>query len=282
MVAHFTSEAAVPPAAARLVILVSDGVETEETIIPIGPGKSAIVRVFRPQGVPGQHPTVFFLQDDAWRTHAVDAFVEDLVTGCGVAVWLISPQPGAAIHRSDDIGSLVTYALRNAVDYDIDSLRLAVIGEGSAGPVAAELVASVGQRRDARVALQVLVYPLVADIRTNGHANDTLTPSPGDVRSTIAAMGKQAGTLLPGTWPATRLAAMPRTVVLVAEHDILRDGAEAFGFDLAAAGVDVTSLRFNGTEHGFLGLDTPEARAATALLVDALKDVFSAIWSPQE
>ena len=38
---------------------------------------------------------------------------------------------------------------------------------------------------------------------------------------------------------------------MVAENDILRDEGEAYGRKLDAAGVEVTTLRFNGVIHDF-------------------------------
>jgi acetyl esterase len=47
------------------------------------------------------------------------------------------------------------------------------------------------------------------------------------------------------------LATFPPTLLITAEHDILRDQGEAFAAALAAAGVDVTAWRALGTMHGF-------------------------------
>ena len=47
------------------------------------------------------------------------------------------------------------------------------------------------------------------------------------------------------------LAAFPPTLLITAEHDILRDQGEAFAAALAGAGVDVTAWRVLGAPHGF-------------------------------
>ena len=47
------------------------------------------------------------------------------------------------------------------------------------------------------------------------------------------------------------LARFPPTLLVTAEHDILRDQGEAFAAKLAEAGVDVTGWRTLGTMHGF-------------------------------
>jgi acetyl esterase len=49
----------------------------------------------------------------------------------------------------------------------------------------------------------------------------------------------------------TDLAGMPRTLILTASHDPLRDEGEDFGHRLAAAGVGVQVERMQGVLHGF-------------------------------
>ena len=45
------------------------------------------------------------------------------------------------------------------------------------------------------------------------------------------------------------LAGLPPTLIAVAENDILRDEGEAMGRRLDEAGVETTSVRFNGVIH---------------------------------
>jgi acetyl esterase/lipase len=71
---------------------------------------------------------------------------------------------------------------------------------------------------------------------------------------------------------------LPPTYLYVAEADVLRDEGEAYATKLRAAGVDVTTVRYDGTVRDFMLLsspsDTEAARAAiaqaTALLRTAL------------
>lgn len=62
------------------------------------------------------------------------------------------------------------------------------------------------------------------------------------------------------------LDAFPPTLVVTAEHDILRDQGENFAAALSAAGVDVTAWRALGTMHGFWRHPTflASSRAAVA------------------
>jgi acetyl esterase len=75
-----------------------------------------------------------------------------------------------------------------------------------------------------------------------------------------------------------QLTGLPPTLVITAENDVLRDEGEAYARKLTAAGVTVTSTRYNGTIHDFVMLNalanTPAARAAIAQANAFLRNVF--------
>ena len=71
---------------------------------------------------------------------------------------------------------------------------------------------------------------------------------------------------------------VPPALVMVGEHDVLRDEVEAYAHKLAEAGVNVTSMRCLGTIHDFVMLnpisDTPAPRAAIQLACSKLNQLF--------
>lgn len=72
---------------------------------------------------------------------------------------------------------------------------------------------------------------------------------------------------------------LPPATVIVAENDLLRDEGEAYARKLDAAGVTVTSTRYNGVIYDFVMLngvaDSPATRAAIAQGNAALRQTFS-------
>ena len=79
---------------------------------------------------------------------------------------------------------------------------------------------------------------------------------------------------------ATRedLAGLPPAFVLVDEADVLRDEGESYAGALRAAGVPVTTVRYDGTIHDFMMLNslsgTQAARAAIGQASAILRAAF--------
>jgi acetyl esterase len=75
------------------------------------------------------------------------------------------------------------------------------------------------------------------------------------------------------------LAGLPRTLVINAECDVLRDEGENYARHLRRAGVDVTATRYAGIIHDFMMLnalaDTNAARAATAQAAAFLREALN-------
>jgi acetyl esterase len=76
-----------------------------------------------------------------------------------------------------------------------------------------------------------------------------------------------------------QLAGSPATLLLTAEHDVLRDEGEAFAAKLADAGVAVSAVRYQGVPGDFVMLEalreTAPAREAVRQAGAFLSDAFS-------
>jgi acetyl esterase len=75
-----------------------------------------------------------------------------------------------------------------------------------------------------------------------------------------------------------QLAGLPPALVIVDEADVLRDEGEAYAARLRAAGVAVTTVRYDGITHDFMMLnplsDTHATRAAVAQAISVLRDAL--------
>jgi acetyl esterase len=73
---------------------------------------------------------------------------------------------------------------------------------------------------------------------------------------------------------------LPPTFLIVDEADVLRDEGEAYAAKLRAAGVPITTVRYDGAIHDFMMLnpvkDTQAAKAATAQAIAILRSALFA------
>jgi len=166
------------------------------------------------------------------------------------------PGPGACSTRW---GRRATrWVAEHATDVGTDPARLAVAGDSTGG----NLAAAVARRdRDARgppIAFQPSVYPgtdrtasLPPHVESGtGNLVDQGTmhryPGDGDPRDPEASLLLADDPARPGA-----------VVRAEAEIDPLHDEGEAYADRLREAGVPVMSSRYDGTIHGFCGLDNP-------------------------
>ena len=158
--------------------------------------------------------------------------------------------------------------------------RVAVGGDSAGG----NLAAIVTQELRGQLAFQLLVYP----------ATDASMSAPSCTENgegyllTRASMEWFYGHYLEGTGTAltdVRLSplatsdwsGLPPALIITAEFDPLRDEGEAYGAKLAAAGVEVTTSRYDGMIHAFftLGAMIPAAKLAMDEATTALRSALS-------
>jgi acetyl esterase/lipase len=75
-----------------------------------------------------------------------------------------------------------------------------------------------------------------------------------------------------------QLAALPPALVIVDEADVLRDEGEAYAARVRAAGLEVTTVRYDGITHDFMMLNPlSQTRATRAAIAQAISFLRSAL-----
>jgi acetyl esterase len=168
----------------------------------------------------------------------------------------------------------------------IDESRIAVLGDGFGGNLAAVVALLSKQRRGPRLALQVLLTPVTSgDLDTGSY--ECFAEGPWLTRESMRRLWdaylpdlsrRHEVTAAPLSALPLQLSGLPEALVCVAENDVLRDEGEAYARKLCEAGVRTTSVRYNGAIHDFPVLnplaDTPAARAVVAQVTSALCSAF--------
>ena len=268
------------------------GIEVAEKTIN-SDGHTVKINIVRPEGVKEKLPVFIFIHGGGWilgdfPTHK--RMVRDLVVYSGfVAVFVnYTPSPEAHYPQAvNEIYAVTKWVAANGDQINVDGGRLAVVGNSVGGNMTAVTGLKALENGGPEIKLLVMMWPIVdADFETGSYKKfgkdrflttslmkwmyNQYTEDPGQ-RKEIFASPLQA--------TVAQLKGLPPTLIQVAENDILRDEGEAFGRKLDEAGVDVTTVRYNGMIHDFgllNGLATlPAVRSLFIQAAAALKDHLS-------
>jgi acetyl esterase len=264
----------------------------DDMTFPTGPTGSVRVRIVRPRDAIGALPVVIYCHGGGWicgdaDTH--DRLIRELSVGAGAALVFIgydlSPEAQYPVAIEQCYAAML-YVAAHAQALNVDAMRVAIIGDGTGGTIAASVTLLAKVRRGPKIDVQVLICPITdADCDTRSYWRFVDGPW-----LTRAAMEEAWNAYLPD--PAMRanvtaaplrasidqLANLPDALIIVAENDAVRDEGENYARKLSDAGVRVTSVRYNGTIHDFVVLnalaDTPATRGAVAQIIGTLSTAF--------
>jgi acetyl esterase len=287
------------PAAARAVLTRLQSapvgrprVRIEDIILPVGPTGSVAIRTVRPRGTTEALPVIMHFHGGGWTlgdaaTH--DRLMRELAVGAGATLVFVAyaRSPEATYPLAIEQAYAATkYVAENARALNVDATRLAVLGDGAGGNIAAAVTLLAKQRRGPKIDLQILFTP-ITDAGLDTESYRAFGNGPWLSRAAMAwfwdgylpdAARRSEITASPLGATIDQLRHLPDALVIVAENDVLRDEGEAYARKLSDAGVRTTSVRYLGTVHDFVVLnalaDTPAARAAIAQAICALKAVF--------
>jgi acetyl esterase/lipase len=242
------------------------------------------VRIIRPQGTTGMLPVIVYMHGGGWilgnaGTH--DRLVRELAVGARAALAFVEypNSPEARYPTAIEQGyATAQWITRDGGSRGLDASRMAVAGESVGGNMTAALALMAKERGDVTFVQQSMYYPVTdAAMNTSSYEQfatgyyltrkamewfwDAYTTAPAQ-RAEITASPNQAS--------AEQVTGLPPTYLCVDEADVLRDEGEAYAAKLRSAGVDVTTVRYNGTIHDFMLLNAlSETRATRAAIGQA-------------
>ncbi len=255
--------------------------EVSQVSLPSANGPLAM-RLFRP--APGVLPVALFLHGGGFTVNDLDTH-ERLCrliarrSGCLIAALDFRrapehPHPAAL----EDAHLAYRWLLDNAGRLQADHSAVAVVGESSGATTAACLGLLLRDLGAPLPAYQVLVYPMTGAFEDWPSYRERGADYTLDVRfiewalANYVPKGRELRDpyLLP--LACEDLSGLPRTMVMTAEFDPLRDEGIALAERLAGAGVSVEHVHAADQMHGFLLLDRAIAKAGALIerLADAL------------
>lgn len=235
--------------------------ESEKTIN--ADGYTIKLNIVRPQGVKDKLPVFIFIHGGGWvlgdyPTHK--RLVRDLVVESGFASvfvnYTLSPEAKFP-QATEEVYAATKWVAEHGDEINVDGSRLAVVGNSAGGNMTVVTGLKAKENNGPKIKAQVMLWPLT-DASTDYESFDLFGEQRFLTTSLLNWMASQYVSnpedaksiyLSPIRASLDQLKGLPPTLIEVAENDVLLDEGEAFGRKLDEAGVDVTTVRFNGVIH---------------------------------
>ncbi len=251
------------------------------------------VRIVRPPDADGTLPVILYMHGGGWvlgnaGTH--DRLVRELAVGTGAAVVFVEYDRSPEAHYPVAIEqgyATAQWIMREGASNGLDPERMAVAGESVGGNMTAALALMAHDRGDVRFVQQSMWYPVTDAAMDTGSyeqfAEGYFLFAKGMAWFWDAYLPDVQRRSEPYASPLRasddQLADLPPAFVIVDEADVLRDEGEAYAARLRAAGVAVTTVRYDGITHDFMMLnplsETHATRAAVAQAISILRTALA-------
>jgi acetyl esterase/lipase len=235
----------------------------EKTIVQ--DGLEVSVTIVRPAGTNGVLPAFLFIHGGGWilgdfPTH--ERFVRDLVAASGFTAVFVNYTPSPEAHYPtaiSEIHAASKWVAAHGDEIKVDAKRLAIVGNSVGGNMTAAVALMAKDKGGPEFKCQVMLWPVTdANFDTDSYHEyadgyflsrammkwfwDAYAPDHAQRRE-IYASPLQATT--------EQLKGLPPALIQTAGNDVLRDEGVAYARNLDAAGVDVTSVRYENLIHDY-------------------------------
>jgi acetyl esterase len=240
------------------------------------------VRIVRPPDAVGTLPVILYMHGGGWvlgnaDTH--DRLVRELADGTEAAVVFVEYDRSPEAHYPVAIEqgyATAQWIVREGDANQLDPDRIAVAGDSVGGGMTAALALLAKERGDVRFVQQSMYYPVTDAAMDTGSYEQFAEGYFLTAKSMAWFWDAYLPDLERRSEPYAsplrasdeQLEGLPPAFLLVDEADVLRDEGEAYAARLRAAGVPITTVRYDGITHDFMMLNplsgTQATRAAVA------------------
>jgi len=231
------------------------------------------VRLYRPKGKTSNSAAIIYIHggwfiSGGYETH--DAIVRKLSNATGAVVLFVdyrlspeNPFPAGL----NDCKDATEWLINNAENLGIDSQKIGIIGDSAGGTLATALSTELGSQ----LKFQVLIYP-ASDNLLNTQSWEAYKSGPilnkewgfqawnWYLKSKEDKINPSAVPILIKDFKQT-----PETLVILAEHDPLKDEGKQLSQNMKNSGISVKTSLYKDMVHGFMhmGIILPETQLAT-------------------
>lgn len=267
--------------------------DIEDHTISAGPRGEINIRIIRPKDNKTQLPIVMYFHGGGWilgDKDVYDRLVRQIANDAQAAVVFVDFDRSPEIQYptiTEEAYAATKYIAEHSDAFNLDSSRLAVMGDSVGGNMAAVVSILAKECGGPKINYQVLFYPVTdANFETESYNKfaegywlskeamkwfwDSYLPDENKRKKYTAS---------PLNASIEQLRGLPPTLVITNENDVLRDEGEAYARKLIEANVETKAVRLLGTIHDCVMLNplakTPAAKTAIELATTELCKVFN-------
>lgn len=219
------------------------------------------VRIYRPNGIESEKSSAIIYLHGGWfvsgsfETH--DAIIRQLANATGSAIVLVDyrlapehPFPAGL----NDAQQATEWIIKNAEDLHVNKDKIGIIGDSAGGALAVSLATQLGDQ----LKFQVLIYPAADNTFSSpswkDYENGPIINKEEGIRAWNWYLTDPADQKNPMAIPLVikDFKNTPSTLVLLAEHDPLRDEGQQLFDQMRASGVPVEKILYKDMVHGFM------------------------------
>ena len=269
--------------------------DVENRTIPGGSNsKDVSITIVRPQNSRNDTlPVVVFTHGGGWVLGGFDTherLVREIANKANVVVVFVnySLSPEAKYPTAlEQVYAVANWVAQNGQSINVDSSRLAVVGDSVGGNLTAALTLLAKERGGPSIRFQVLFYPVTdSNFDTSSYRKYaegywlTLEGMKWFWNNyTSNETNRKVPTVSPLQASIDQLSGLPPGLIINGENDVLCDEGEAYALKLLQAGVRMTAVRYHGTIHDFVMLNPitndPAPRGAIEQASHMLKKILS-------
>ncbi|MCD7915562.1 MAG: alpha/beta hydrolase [Tannerellaceae bacterium] len=219
--------------------------------------------IVRPAGVKEKLPVFIFAHGGGWvlgdyPTHK--RLVRDIVVESGLACVFVNYSLSLEAkfpQAVNEIYATLKWVAQHGEEINVDGSRIAMVGNSAGGNMSIVTSMMAKMNHGPQIRAQVLMWP-AADASTDHESYEkygiqrflTTPLMEWMINNYISKPeDKKDIHVSPDLATPEQLSGLPPTLIMVAENDILRDGGELLGRKLDEAGVEVTTIWFDGVIH---------------------------------
>jgi acetyl esterase len=269
--------------------------DIEKRTIPGGSNGEISIHIIRPPNSDRKSlPVVMYFHGGGWilggfDTH--DRLVRELANYIQAAIVFVNYTPSPEAKYSvpvEQAYAATKWIAENCHTINVDSSRLAIVGDSVCGNMAAAVTLIAKERGGVpKINYQLLFYP-VTDANFDTSSYNAYQDGYFLTREamkwfwdnyTSNQTNRKEPTVSPLQASIEQLMGLPPALIISGEFDVLRDKGEAYAHKLIQAGGPVTGVRYHGTIHDFVMLNpitnTPAPRGVIGQASYVLKKALS-------